>query len=268
MNVTKAAASGVRSAFRVATYNIRKCVGLDWRRRPGRIKRVLAELDADVVALQEADRRFGPRLPTLSPDELRNVTGLRIVPLNGPGAGHGWHGNALLVSDRVAVRRTSRIDLPSLEPRGAVMADLEIDGAPLRVTGVHLGLRAADRRRQARSIVDTLLERTDRSSEIVLGDFNEWRRDKGCLTVFQERLRPVSPQPSFHTAAPFVSFDRVFLGGGLQVVDSGVHRSDTARVASDHLPLWANLHMKDPGDADRHDQPACDDGQKYRPRNA
>ncbi len=51
-----------QTTFRVATYNIRKAIGTDRRRSPERILDVLAELDADVVALQEADRRFGPRL--------------------------------------------------------------------------------------------------------------------------------------------------------------------------------------------------------------
>jgi endonuclease/exonuclease/phosphatase family metal-dependent hydrolase len=39
----------------VASYNIRKAVGLDRRRDPGRIIAILAEIDADIVALQEAD---------------------------------------------------------------------------------------------------------------------------------------------------------------------------------------------------------------------
>src|SRR5690606_34951531 len=85
--------------IRVATYNIRKCVGLDWRRRPERIMRVLAELKADVVALQEADRRFGERFGTLPVGELHRHTGLRPVQLAGGGRRLGWHGNAILVGD-------------------------------------------------------------------------------------------------------------------------------------------------------------------------
>ncbi|MGE3746289.1 MAG: endonuclease/exonuclease/phosphatase family protein, partial [Sphingomonadaceae bacterium] len=49
----------------VASYNIRKAIGLDRRRRPERILDVIAELDADIVALQEADRRFGARVSAL-----------------------------------------------------------------------------------------------------------------------------------------------------------------------------------------------------------
>ena len=39
--------------FRVATYNIHKCKGLDQRVKPDRIVEVLREIDADIVALQE-----------------------------------------------------------------------------------------------------------------------------------------------------------------------------------------------------------------------
>ncbi len=45
----------------VATFNIRKAIGTDRRRDPARILRVLDEIGADVVALQEADKRVGTR---------------------------------------------------------------------------------------------------------------------------------------------------------------------------------------------------------------
>src|SRR4051794_30594195 len=38
---------------RVATYNVHKCRGLDGRTLPERIAKVIRELDADVVAIQE-----------------------------------------------------------------------------------------------------------------------------------------------------------------------------------------------------------------------
>ena len=39
--------------IRVASYNIHKCRGLDRRTDPERIAKIIADLDADVVALQE-----------------------------------------------------------------------------------------------------------------------------------------------------------------------------------------------------------------------
>lgn len=53
--------------IRVASYNIRKAIGTDRRRVPERVIEVLNELDADIIALQEADRRFGVRSAALPP---------------------------------------------------------------------------------------------------------------------------------------------------------------------------------------------------------
>ena len=53
----------------LASYNMHKAVGLDGRRDPHRVLRVLQEIDADIVALQEADRRIGGRGSTV-PHEL------------------------------------------------------------------------------------------------------------------------------------------------------------------------------------------------------
>ncbi len=45
----------------VASYNVHKCVGTDGVFDPNRILEVVLELDADIIALQEADQRFGSR---------------------------------------------------------------------------------------------------------------------------------------------------------------------------------------------------------------
>ena len=70
------------TALRIASYNIRKCVGLDRRRDPERVLGVIAGLGADIVALQEADRRLGARPSTLDPARIGAVTGL-AEPLGG-----------------------------------------------------------------------------------------------------------------------------------------------------------------------------------------
>ena len=84
--------------IKVASYNIRKGIGTDRRRRPERILEVLREIDADIIALQEADRRFGARERR---DHRAPAGGTQ--PVEGGAVRHagrrrmGWHGNALLV---------------------------------------------------------------------------------------------------------------------------------------------------------------------------
>lgn len=111
--------------IKVASYNIRKSVGLDWRRRPERVLAVLSEIDADVVALQEVDRRFGSRLSSLDPEMIASETAYAPIRAGIRPQNLGFHGNLLLVRKTVTVLDSGTIDLPYLEPRGAVFADLD-----------------------------------------------------------------------------------------------------------------------------------------------
>lgn len=118
-------------SVRVASYNIHKSIGPDRQRRPDRIFRVLSELGADIVALQEVDRRFGARATTFEAKQLEQETGYRLVRHATSPLSSGWHGNALLVRGAVDDIARDRITLPALEPRGALMADLETGRWPL-----------------------------------------------------------------------------------------------------------------------------------------
>lgn len=230
-------------SFRVATYNIRKCVGLDWRRRPDRILAVLAEIRADVVALQEADRRFGERESTLPLEALAEAgwTPARVARRD---LSLGWHGNAILLGPRAQLQDARPLDLPALEPRGAAVADVAIDGQDLRVIGMHLGLTAGPRLRQAAAIVAET-EATPPRPSVLMGDMNEWRNFAGCLSLFGERHN-LSPQaPTFHASRPVAALDRIAASPELRFLSCGAHDSPAARRASDHLPLWADLAFKD-----------------------
>ncbi|MCF3935561.1 endonuclease/exonuclease/phosphatase family protein [Acuticoccus sp. M5D2P5] len=224
---------------RVATYNIRKCVGLDWRRQPDRILRVINELDADIVALQEADRRFGQRITTLSHTTLMEE-GWRPASVAMHEGGLGWHGNAILLSARVQIEDTHRTDLPAYEPRGAVLVDARIDGQPVRIVGTHLGLTPDRRTAQARFIAEMLSSRPARPT-IFMGDLNEWRAQAGCIAILSKSLVFANPAPTYHASRPVAAFDRIAASPDIAFLDHGVHRSQTARRASDHLPLWADI---------------------------
>ena len=135
-----------------ASYNIHKCVGTDRRFDPDRVMAVIAEIGADVIALQEADRRFGDKAGLLDLPTLERDAGLVPVPVTNDHRGHGWHGNLVLVREG-AVRDIRQIRLPGLEPRGALVADLDLSVGPVRVVAAHLGLLRHSRLLQ----VETLL---------------------------------------------------------------------------------------------------------------
>lgn len=224
--------------IKVASYNMRKGVGTDRLRRPDRILDVLNEIDADVVALQEADRRFGAKESALPVDMIARCTPYVPVKLSPRDGGIGWHGNAILVREGIEIMGHSRVDLPTLEPRGAVIADLKVAGAPVRVVGMHLDLSGLQRRRQARAIIEAVACR-EAMPCIMMGDLNEWTRNGGCLRDFAHHYRMASTGPSFHARRPMARLDRIMVGGGLKIAAAGVHQSLKTRHASDHLPIWA-----------------------------
>jgi endonuclease/exonuclease/phosphatase family metal-dependent hydrolase len=228
----------------VASYNMRKAMGSDRRRRPDRILDVLCEIDADVVALQEADRRFGERSSALPVAMITEYTPYYPVAFTNSPNRLGWHGNALLVRRGIEVMHRNPLHLPTLEPRGAVMADLRIGRLGLRVIGMHLDLSGLLRRRQAHAILATIAAQPVHLPVVMMGDFNEWRRSGGCLTDFAEHHDFASTGPSFHARRPVGRLDRIVVSRDLKVEDAGTHSSLRARIASDHLPVWAQLSLR------------------------
>lgn len=232
----------------VGSYNIHKAVGTDLRRDPLRVVQVIAEMGADIVGLQEVDRRFGDRRGVLDPMRLAEETGLTPVALTDRlgTAAHGWHGNMLLVRG-AQVERAEAISLPGLEARGAIMADIRLQGQPLRVITAHLGLLRQSRLLQAR-LLARHVRAPDGRPALVMGDFNDWRLGTDCgLMPLRRELRTVKrsalTRPSFPARMPVLPLDRIMACPQLDLHDLRAHDSPLARRASDHLPLRAALRL-------------------------
>lgn len=226
---------------KVASYNIRKSLGTDRQRRPTRILDILTEVGADVVALQEVDMRFGQRTATLSSEAIIDDTAYMPVRFGIRQESLGWHGNAILVRKGIEVVDQRRIDLPAFEPRGAILADIMMDGRLLRIVGMHLGLMGNWRLRQAEAIVAYLEKIEDRVPTIIMGDMNQWAPEGGCLAQFAVHHNIIAPGPSFHSRRPMLQLDRIITSRDLELKGTGVHNSALARRGSDHLPVWAEL---------------------------
>ena len=244
----------------VASYNMRKAIGLDRRRDPHRVLDVLHEIDADIVALQEADKRFGGRGAAVPHALIDSHSHYKPVHL---GVRHkrpmekarkraekllrvdtrniGWHGNAILVKPHIGVLDCAALELPTLEPRGAVIAELLIDDQPLRIVGMHLDLSGLWRRRQMRAILDAIAERPQKMPTVLMGDTNEWRTEAGCLQEIEPEFHVAPTGPSFHARHPVAPLDRIIVHKDLIIEAAGVHMSAAARRASDHLPIWARI---------------------------
>jgi endonuclease/exonuclease/phosphatase family metal-dependent hydrolase len=228
---------------KIASYNIHKCRGTDGQVRPDRIVSVIKELDADLVALQEVDHRIGARTGLLNPAAIESETGLRLLTQSDLIDGHGWHGNALLVRGEPSHYRRSRVNLPGIEARGAVFAELDLGEGLFRVIAVHLGLLRRSRIAQTKALLDAFLQMPPMPT-IMLGDFNEWRRvRRSALAVLEPIFGSLPPLPSFPSALPLLPMDRILDWPPSLITHFGIHDTPTSRVASDHLPLVAVVNL-------------------------
>ncbi|MCV6825594.1 MULTISPECIES: endonuclease/exonuclease/phosphatase family protein [Halocynthiibacter] len=229
--------------MRIVSYNIRKSVGLDWKRKPERILAVLEEMQPDIVVGQEVDKRLGSRQGTLPLGMLTSDLKYRFADVATRVKSHGWHGNAILFRPDVVVTEVERIELPSLEPRGAVSVFFETaSGQKFHVVGVHLALHRIMRVKQALAILK-YLKRCPRIPTIIAGDFNEWRKLGAASRIFAPTLDVITPGPSFHTSLPTAPLDRFVVTSDVQVTNTGVHRSELSNRASDHLPIFMDFDL-------------------------
>lgn len=225
--------------LRIASYNIRKAVGLDYRRDPMRVLGIINELDADIVAVQEVDKRLGDRPGVFDRKRLEEESDFVVADLAQNEVSLGWHGNAVLIRRDLTIHEVGHIDLPGLEPRGAVRVDVSRDDKHVAIVGTHLGLLRPYRRRQLETI-RAHLEMHETTRTLIAGDFNEWSEGVGFEPI-EADYDIVSPGLSFHAARPMASLDKFALGPGLALADAGVEEGPSARVASDHLPIWADI---------------------------
>lgn len=218
----------------VATYNIHGGVGSDGRFAPERIARVLGEMRAEVIALQEVPLGAGGVL-----DILRSDNGLHVA--EGPLTVRRGrpYGNAVLTRHPIAVVRTIDLSFGSREPRGAVDADLLCHGEPIRVVATHLGLSLAERRQQVARLLEAF--DTARMPVILAGDLNEWFLWGRSLRRLRAHFQDAPAPSTFPSRRPILSLDRIWIRPYQRLVRVSVHATKASRAASDHLPLIAQI---------------------------
>jgi endonuclease/exonuclease/phosphatase family metal-dependent hydrolase len=233
--------------LRIATYNVHACVGRDGRHDPDRVATVIGELNADVIALQEFTYPASVALETRAPVVLTTLD--RYECALGPTRHRTRQtvtecfGNALLTRHPIVDVHRIDLSMERREPRGALAATIDIGGTPLHVLATHLGLRIHERRFQVRQILDYLDSVRD-TSVVVLGDFNDWLPGRSAAHVLDRRMgRPPRPA-TFPVAWPLVALDRIWVHPRAALRGISVHATPTARLASDHFPVVAEIDAR------------------------
>ena len=233
--------------LRVATYNIHRCRGLDGRTNPVRIAEVIESTGVDVVALQEVVGA-GPRTAGQA-EELGARLGMGWVMAPTRHLRGNLFGNVVL--SRFPVRHHTQYDLTwkTCEPRCCQRVELTIGSHSLHLYNVHLGTALRERRYQAGRLRTIVHDQRVAPPKLVLGDFNEWM--KGLTTeVLSEQLRSIDIGPhlrrrrTYPGVFPVLHLDHIYYEGDVHVRGLDLPRTRLSLMASDHLPLVAELRVR------------------------
>ncbi|MGH8793340.1 MAG: endonuclease/exonuclease/phosphatase family protein [Stackebrandtia sp.] len=250
------------ASLRAATYNIAAGSGPDGVFDLDRTAEAIADLDADVVGLQEVDVHWSER------SQWRDLAGelaaeldmdvffapiYSLDPLE-PGQPRREFGNAILSRHPIVYAQNHKITRlstqdPEPEPKpmpGFPEALINADGAFVHVYDTHLDFREDPEVREMQ--VDDMLRIMKRGlsrSQILLGDFNA-RPDAPELAPLWDKLDDAwktANGPDGGLTYPALTPDRridyVAVGGSAEVVSVETPQTH----ASDHLPTVAKLSI-------------------------
>jgi endonuclease/exonuclease/phosphatase family metal-dependent hydrolase len=238
--------------FRIVTYNVHKCVGVDRRLNPTRIVKALKEIDADIVALQEVlciHERSGEE------DQahfIARALGFNYCMGHTRELGGGIYGNLVLSRFPLLASENHDISVSGREERGCLRVDIDLGReSRLRVYNAHLGASFIERQSQARKLISEsiLSDASMPGPRIMLGDFNEWTR--GLVTrLLNEHFRTgdirlhLKRSRTYPALLPVMHLDHIYFDETLELEDAKLHRSRTTLLASDHLPIFADFRLR------------------------
>ena len=229
---------------RIASWNLCSCRGTDGRLDPARVATVLESIDADMIGLQEVDWRHPP---FEGRDQLAYLaTRLGMHPVAGPNLRdhRGDYGNGLLT--RFVPESTEQVDLSfgRREPRGAIDAVFRCHGFSLRVIVTHLGLGRAEHARQVALLRQRIREAPSCDAVVLAGDLNEWRPKRfDSWGLVPEPFPAATRVRTYPSRFPILALDRILAFPEPVRFGARAVATPLARVASDHLPIVADLEF-------------------------
>jgi endonuclease/exonuclease/phosphatase family metal-dependent hydrolase len=219
---------------------------MDRRTRPDRTVAVLADIGADIIALQEV-MGAGPN-------------GGGHAEAIGAALGMGWvmasarhlrghqFGNVVLSRLPIVNHVEHSLSWKTCEPRCLQRVDIHAPGHTLHVYNVHLGTALLERRYQAERLATIVSDRHVGGPKLVLGDFNEWMRGL-TTTLLSSRLKSVdlrsyvNRRRTYPGLFPLLHLDHIYYAGAIEIAGIHLPRTRLSLVASDHLPLVADVRL-------------------------
>ncbi|MFT5573190.1 MAG: endonuclease/exonuclease/phosphatase family metal-dependent hydrolase [Cryomorphaceae bacterium] len=251
-----------RDFFRVMTYNVHSCTGMDGRISPRRIARIIAMYDPDAVALQELDANRGSSLhidqALAIADELN--MNLEFHPVKQ--IQQGQFGNAILskhpmllldaspLSSNLGLRRPKIAPLD--QARGVMEVEIDYCGKTFTMINTHLGLTPEERKQQVADLLSPPRFTENKQAMILCGDFNSTRKQRTHQSIskvmkdVEVQIEKKSIKKTFPAKYPALRLDHIFVANEVKVRDVIVPSNQLTKIASDHLPLIADIEFGPP----------------------
>jgi endonuclease/exonuclease/phosphatase family metal-dependent hydrolase len=223
---------------KLATYNIHGGIGSDHQKNPRRIGRVLLEMNADIIALQEVEYTHTvDELDLISDNHPYNTV---LGPTVSSRKSH--YGNVLLSRFPVTAERKINLSYPGREKRGAIDADIDCRGTIIRIIATHLGLIPAERRHQVGILLNNIGDpRFSRELTVLTGDMNEWFLWGRPLIMIHQYFGHSPSIATYPARWPVLSLDRIWCRPAARITAVSKHKTPLSTVASDHLPLTGTI---------------------------
>ena len=249
---------------RILTYNVHACVGMDGQLAPERIARVISQIGADVICLQELDvnRKRSNHL-----DQAQEIANLLEMDFHFHPA---WHiggerfGNAILTHFPLQMVRGQGLHQikENRSKRGALWVEIKLKpGICLQVISAHLSIYPKEQLRQVQELYQQWVQPAESAGPVVLcGDFNA-RPASAAYRYLASQMRDVETlsqrakhESTYFSPRPITRLDHIFVTKAAQPVTCQVITTRLAQEASDHLPLIADLSISTEFDSNEHGQ--------------
>ena len=207
---------------------------------------MLRKVDADVVTLQEVVGG-GPHGGGHA-EALGAALGMGWVMASARQLRGHQFGNAVLSRFPIVQHLEHDLTWKTCEPRRLQRVDVSLEGFMLHVYNVHLGTAILERRYQAKRLATIVSDHHVTGPKLVMGDFNEWMRGL-ATTLLSERLSSVDlrnflrRRRTYPGFLPILHLDHIYYAGRIEVLGIELPRTRLALVASDHLPLVADVRI-------------------------
>lgn len=226
----------------VVTWNVHHCVGTDGNYAPERAAEVIRAFDADIVCLQELDHRYPPVLGRPQAEYFEHKTGMTAIFGPAIDTARGAHGNAVLTRLPITRETLHDISAPGREARTVVDVTLDAGGPTVRALTTHLGLKATERRTQARRLAGIAGD-SEADATIVAGDMNVWMPGDPALAPLDRELGRARRPRTFPARWPVFALDRIWVSPTTAGAKIEALNDPEVRAASDHLPVKAVITL-------------------------